>query len=196
MAQLVARTHGVREAVGSSPTTPTSELPMSTLHGSIKRHKFHGAVERFDVVADFVFSTYGKRIKYIADVAGGQGMLTRILRKKYNYEAEVVDPRGITLVGVPGIKTLFDKDLAYNYDLIIGLHPDDATRAVAEGATIKPAILIPCCNFWDQTRTLGRDALLDEISKFYDENNVKYRKVTFDFNSSKNIGLVSEPNPL
>lgn len=166
---------------------------MSTLHGSIKGHKFHGAIERFEVLADFIASTYGKKVKYIADVAGGQGMLTRTLRKKYNYEAEVVDPRGFTMLGVPNNKREFSKDLAQYYDLIIGLHPDEATRAVAEGATLKPAILIPCCNFWDRTQKLGREALLSEISKFYEAHNVEYKRVTFDFESSKNVGLVSKP---
>jgi hypothetical protein len=166
---------------------------MSTLQGKLGRHSFHGAVERFDVVAEFIFTTYGRNIKYIADVAGGQGMLTRILRKKYNYDAEVVDPRGFTMLGVPSSQRLFTKALAEHYDLIVGLHPDSATRAVAEGATVRPAILIPCCNFWDQTQKLGRDALLQEIAKFYDAHNVAYKKVTFDFASSKNIGLVSKP---
>ena len=166
---------------------------MSTLHGQIKNHNFHGAVERFDVVADFIFQTYGRSITYIADVAGGQGMLSRILRKKYNYEAEVVDPRGFTLKGVPCNQAMFNAKLAPHYDLIVGLHPDEATRAVAEGACVRPAILIPCCNFWDQSQKLGREALLAEISKFYDANQVEYARVVFDFASSKNVGLVSRP---
>lgn len=166
---------------------------MSTLHGKAKGHMFHGAAERFEVLADFIAETYGRKIKYIADVAGGQGMLSRILRKKYNYEAEVVDPRGYTLVGVPSNQQEFSAKIADNYDLIIGLHPDEATRAVAEGACLRPAILIPCCNFWDQTKKLGREAMLAEISKFYDEHNVEYQRVVFDFDSSKNVGLVSKP---
>ena len=57
------------------------------------KYKFHGDPNRFEIVAEFVENKYKSRIQYIADVAGGQGMLTRLLRKK-NYEAEVVDPRG------------------------------------------------------------------------------------------------------
>jgi hypothetical protein len=157
-----------------------------------KRHKFHGDAKRFEVVADFVAARYGNRIKYIADIAGGQGMLARMLRKK-NYEAEVVDPRGWTLKGIPARAEEFRPELADYYDLVIGLHPDEATRAVAEAARIRPAILVPCCNFWDRERVLGRDALLDEIAKYYDENNVPYERVVFDFKGPMNIGLVSEP---
>ena len=166
---------------------------MSTLKGKTKGHMFHGAPERFEVLADFVAQTYGRKVRYIADVAGGRGVLTRILRKKYNYEAEVVDPRGFALVGVPSVQEVFDSDLASTFDLIIGLHPDEATRAVAEAALIKPAILIPCCNFWDRSRKLGREALIDQISKFYDDHGVIYQRVEFNFASSKNVGLMSRP---
>ena len=61
--------------------------------GRKKQHRFHGDPKRFDVIAEFVNDKYGKTIKYIADVAGGQGMLCRILNKRYNYKCEVIDPR-------------------------------------------------------------------------------------------------------
>lgn len=155
--------------------------------------KFHGAPERFEVVADFVYSRFGKSIKYIADVAGGQGMLTRILNKKYNYSAEVVDPRGWTLKGVPNRKEEFNSKLADYYDLIIGLHPDAATRAVVESALVKPVLIIPCCNFWDKSRKLGREAMLSEFVKYFEGHDVKWERIVFNFTSSKNVGLVSVP---
>jgi len=156
------------------------------------RHRFHGAPKRFEVVAEFIYDRYGRSIQYIADVAGGQGMLSRILRKKYNYDCEVVDPRGWTLKGVPGQAAELDPSLAGFYDLIVGLHPDEATRAVAEAALVRPAILIPCCNFWSEEK-LGRDELVEAIAAFYREHGVPYEQVTFDFKGPKNIGLVSIP---
>jgi hypothetical protein len=66
-----------------------------------KQIRCHGDATRFDEVADFVYHLFGKSIKYIADVAGGQGLLTRILNKKYNYESEVIDPREYKIRGVP-----------------------------------------------------------------------------------------------
>ena len=157
-----------------------------------RRHRFHGDPGRFDVVAEYVSERYGKRVQYIADVAGGQGMLTRILRKKYNYECEVVDPRGWTLKGVPARSREFAPPLASYYDLIVGLHPDEATRAVAEAALVRPTILIPCCNFWSEEK-LGRDELVAAIAAFYRDHKVRYERVAFGFKGPKNIGLVSEP---
>lgn len=157
-----------------------------------KQHRFHGDPRRFEVVAAFIDDRYGHSVQYIADVAGGQGMLCRILRKRYNYDCEVIDPRGWTLKGVPSRTAELDPSLAGYYDLIVGLHPDEATRAVAEAALIRPAILIPCCNYWSDEK-LGRDELVDAIASYYREHGVRFERVEFAFKGPKNIGLVSEP---
>lgn len=156
------------------------------------RHRFHGDPARFQVLAAYIAERYGKTVHYIADVAGGQGMLSRVLAKQYNYEAEVVDPRGMALKGVPSRVEAFDPSMADFYDLVVGLHPDEATRAVARAALVRPAILIPCCNFWS-TEKLGRDELVDAVAAFYRDNGVRAEKVVFGFAGPKNIGLVSEP---
>ena len=159
---------------------------------TVRRHRFHGDPKRFEVVAEFISGQFGHSVRYIADVAGGRGMHARILNKKYNYECEVVDPRGWVLKGVPNRQQAFVPDMAPYYDLIVGLHPDEATRAVATAALIRPAILIPCCNFWSEEK-LGRDELVAAIEVYYRQNGVSYERVTFGFRGPKNIGLVSEP---
>lgn len=157
-----------------------------------QRHRFHGDPNRFEAVAGFIYDRYGRDIHYIADVAGGQGMLSRILRKKYNYECEVIDPRGWTLKGVTNQDVEFDPSFAGYYDLIVGLHPDEATRAVAAAALVRPAIVIPCCNFWSEDR-LGRDALVEAIAVYYRTHGIRFERVVFGFQGPKNVGLVSEP---
>ncbi len=157
-----------------------------------KQHRFHGDAERFEVVAAFIYERYGRSVRYIADVAGGRGMLCRILQKKYNYECEVIDPRGWTLRGVDSRQIKLEPSDASYYDLIVGLHPDEATRAVAEAALVRPAVLIPCCNFWSEEK-LGRDELVAAIEDFYRQHRVRFERVTFEFKGPKNIGIVSEP---
>lgn len=157
-----------------------------------KQHQFHGDAARFEVVAAFIYERYGRSVQYIADVAGGRGMLCRILQKKYNYEYEIIDPRGWTLKGVENRQTKLDPASASYYDLIVGLHPDEATRAVAEAALVRPAVLIPCCNFWSEEK-LGRDELVEAIEAYYEQHNVRFERVTFAFKGPKNIGIVSEP---
>lgn len=158
----------------------------------MSRHRFHGDPIRFEVLADFIASRYGRSVRYIADVAGGQGMLARLLAKKHNYDVEVIDPRGWTLVGVQGRAEEFHSEMGPYYDLVIGLHPDEALRPVAEAALLTQVVLVPCCNFWSEER-LGRDELLAAIEAYYVAHGVRYKRVTFAFRGPHNIGLVSEP---
>jgi hypothetical protein len=156
------------------------------------RHSFHGDPARFPEVAALISHTYGREIRYIADVAGGQGMLSKLLRK-YGYEAEVIDPRGWRMVGVAGREEEFDPDQASYYDLVVGVHPDQATRAVAMSALYTRTLLVPCCNFWDRSRRLGTIALVESLEEFYRRHRVRCRRVTLNIRGPKNIALLTEP---
>lgn len=160
--------------------------------GRKTQFRFHGAPHRFDVVAHFIGHYFGHSIQYIADVAGGQGMLTKLLNKWYNYEAEVIDLHGWRRKGAPGREEKFDSEMASYYDLVVGLHPDEATRAVAEAALVRPTIIVPCCNFWCDEK-LGRDELVEAIEEFYDQHELAHRRILFPFSGPKNIGILSFP---
>lgn len=157
-----------------------------------QQHKFKGAPYRFDVLSMFIGEYFGNDIEYIADVAGGQGVLSKQLAKTYNYHAEVIDPRGWRIKGVPGREEEFDPSIASYYDLILGLHPDEATRPIAEAAHMRPVLVIPCCNFWSDEK-LGRDELVEAIEEYYGEHSIKYKRITFPFRGPKNIGILSIP---
>lgn len=157
-----------------------------------KQVRCHGAPHRFEVVAGFIGLYFGRHIQYIADVAGGQGMLAKLLRKWYNYEAEVIDPRGQRIKGIPGQAREFEPDMAGFYDLIVGLHPDQATRALAQAAQERPTILVPCCNFWAEEK-LGRDELVAAIEAYYAGRGIAYRRIVFPFRGPKNVGILSLP---
>lgn len=154
--------------------------------------KCHGDETRFETVADFIYERFGNSIKYIADVAGGQGMLAKILNKKYNYITEVIDPRSYQLKGVTNRQGEYKAEMADYYDLIVGLHPDEAVREVVESARVRPVLVIPCCNFWDREHKLGTKELVDEICLFCDKEGISYERITFDFKGSKNIGILTK----
>lgn len=158
----------------------------------MRRHRFYGDPNRFQIVADYIADRYALSVKYTADVAGGQGMLTRILSKKYNYAGEVIDPRGWVLKGVKNRPEKFDPTMASYYDLIVGLHPDGALREVAQSALIRPVILIPCCNFWSSEK-LSQEELLQAIESYYQSHAVSFERMELKFKGPKNTGLVSEP---
>ena len=159
---------------------------------SRKQHPVYGDPQRFEVVADFIASRYGNTIHSVADVAGGKGILTRLLTKKKNFECDLIDPRRTVLKGIAHRPEQFDPDMADYYDLLVGLHPDGALRQLGEAARIRPAVIIPCCNFWDEHRR-GQYELLTAIEDFYRRHSIRFERIELDFKGPKNIALVSEP---
>lgn len=143
-------------------------------------------------MAEFVAERYGRDVRYLADVAGGQGMLARLLTKKHGYECEVIDPRPWVLRGVRHEVREFDAGLATYYDLLIGLHCDEALRELAQSALVRPTVVVPCCNFWSEDK-LGREELLVALETFYAAAGVDHERVTFAFSGPKNIGFVTSP---
>ncbi|MFI5934461.1 hypothetical protein [Actinoplanes sp. NPDC051494] len=155
--------------------------------------RFHGDPDRFPIMAEFIGERFGASVEYVADVAGGQGMLARELRKRFNYRVEVVDPRGWTLKGVESRAVPYVAEDASYYDLVVGLHPDQALREVVHSATARATVIVPCCNFWRDDRKLGRDALAESIAQWLDQHDVRYERVTFPFRGPQNLGFVTTP---
>lgn len=156
------------------------------------RHRFHGDPARFEVAARFIADRFPDA-RYVADVAGGQGMLTRILRKRFGFDAEVIDPRGWALKGVPARAETFTAVMADYYDLVVGLHPDQALRSVVEAAGKVTVLVVPCCNFWTRDSRLGRDELIQQISQFHQSLGGASEAVTLAFSGPANHGLILGP---
>lgn len=159
---------------------------------SRKQHPVYGDPRRFEVVADFVSERFAGRAHYVADVAGGKGLLTRQLAKRRGFECELIDPRKTVLKGIAHRAERFAVDMAEYYDVLVGLHPDGALRELGEAALLRPVVMIPCCNFWDDERR-GQRELLEAIESFYREHEIASERVALDFNGPKNLAVVSEP---
>jgi hypothetical protein len=150
-------------------------------------------MRRFQMVADFIATTYGDTIHTIADVAGGEGMLTKILSTQYHYAVHVIDPQRNAIDGVESIHADFQPHMAEKYDLVVGLHPDEATKAIVEAALIRPTLLIPCCNYWDETKILEGVDLVEEIERYYQDHSIQCMRHTLPFAKVKNIALTTRP---
>ena len=156
------------------------------------RHRFHGDPNRFKVVADFVADRFPDA-RTAADVAGGQGMLARLLTKHHNIGCDVIDPRGWVLRGVASSPVAYEAPMADYYDVVIGLHPDEALREVVASARARPTVVIPCCNFWTRERKLNRDELIKAIAEAHEAEDGRADRVGFNFRGPKNEGLVLLP---
>jgi hypothetical protein len=77
------------------------------------------------------------------------------------------------------------------YDLIVGLHPDGATREIVESAAYRPILLIPCCNEWDKTRKLGSRELIQAIAEYLESRDIPSEVVAFNIKKPKNVGIIT-----
>lgn len=123
-----------------------------------------GDRRRFQAFSDFIIRTY-PNVKRIADVAGGHGLLSVELLLR-GFEPVIIDPRradtlphrtrkrlrkeALRIGVVPKLERVFamieEVDLD-QFDLIVGMHPDQATEPIVREATRrgKPFAVVPCC---------------------------------------------------
>lgn len=120
---------------------------------------------RFSAFAEFIHEKY-PHAHTIADVAGGHGNLSYYLRE-LGYDATIVDPRDVHLpsrlrralrkqsvkqardIQLPKIvANIQDVDLG-PFDIVVGLHPDEATEHAFHAAIEldKDFAIVPCCVF-------------------------------------------------
>lgn len=122
------------------------------------RARIVGDHNRALVLAEFVMRNFQPCT--VADVAGGQGNLSMWLAL-HGYDCTVIDPRNTTFskrwraqvkrnrLHIKRLRREYCAAMAQDYELVIGLHPDGATRELALSVQIAPAVVIvPCCNMW------------------------------------------------
>lgn len=99
----------------------------------------------------------------VADIGGGKGLLAYMLINS-GYSATVIDPEKQSLplkytdlekkrIRIPVDKTVpyisksFEKDMAKDFDLLVGLHAHGCNMAIIDACKLynKNFVLIPCC---------------------------------------------------
>lgn len=165
-----------------------------------------GDDRRFEVLAEFVARNFpSARFPRVADVAGGTGMLSMELLRR-SYSPTVIDPRRS---GLPkrvrkqerksALKTgrllrpkflnveVVEADLS-EFDLLVGLHPDEATEPLARLATQKPVVLVPCCNKGFGVMSHGSPNAADTVRRIWKSLGVPYRETLLPI-TGKNVVL-------
>lgn len=96
-----------------------------------------GDSRRFEVTRDFILRNYPRAYSILC-VADGKGDLSRLLQNT-GRNAQVIDPVYNSLY--------FDRKWKHKCDLIVGLHPDEATaEIVIVGEKLQiPYLIVPCC---------------------------------------------------
>ncbi len=104
-----------------------------------------GDLARFDRFADFLVSEFPDATR-VWDIAGGMGKLNAALTARGRH-ALTFDARAKHLP-VPFAERLLTLDEPCTADLVVGLHPDGATRIIVEYAARHrlPFAVVPCCS--------------------------------------------------
>lgn len=100
---------------------------------------------RFDLFADLV-SRYFPGCRRAFDIAGGQGRLNRALSAR-GLDVLTFDTRW-KHEPVPYAARRFTLDEPCECELLVGMHPDGATRVIVEYAARHglPFAIVPCCS--------------------------------------------------
>ena len=104
-----------------------------------------GDPKRFDLFAGLVSSRAPKAAQ-IADVAGGKGYLRAAMGDRGFSRVTTWDKRASKIPGNQ-VYRYFDWATAPKYDLVVGMHPDEATDHIIcyAGKHRVPAFICPCC---------------------------------------------------
>lgn len=105
-----------------------------------------GDPARFRLLADLIAERFTP--SKTADVAGGKGLLRSQLSTRGFSNVTTIDHRKRLAKGRPGQHYgLFDWRTSEDYDLIVGMHPDEASDHIVLYAAERrvPFVLCPCC---------------------------------------------------
>lgn len=107
-----------------------------------------GDSKRFRKFAELISYHFPNREQRIADVASGNGSLQQELRQRSFINIISWDKRRRNAKGRPGYRyKLFNWRCDEKYDLVIGMHPDEATDHIIMYAVRNniPFVVCPCC---------------------------------------------------
>jgi hypothetical protein len=110
-----------------------------------------GDIRRFDRFANLVLSLYPYRDLSIADVASGKGYLSMDLNQLGYNNISLFDTRAriakYNRLRIKYSQRLFTYTCKERFDIIIGMHPDEATDHIILYAVRNriPFIVCPCC---------------------------------------------------
>lgn len=102
-------------------------------------------LRRFDLFAEFVRREF-PTAQRVFDVAGGMGKLNQALGAR-GLDVLTFDRRW-KRAAVPYAERLFTLDEPCTCDLVVGMHPDGATRIIVDYAALHrvPFAIVPCCS--------------------------------------------------
>lgn len=180
------------KVLGPNPSRPTNiilEIPFPM-----------GDKKRFDLFVKAISKRFPSWMR-VADIAGGKGYLQLALKEQGFKDVITFDckPRK-NRVRVHGVKFCwrkFDHNIETEFDLLVGMHPDEATDVIIYEAAKRriPFGIVPCCImptrllFWDKRNYRG---WVKALTKMAETQNFEVEKYQLRMNG-KNLALFGKP---
>lgn len=150
---------------------------------------------RFTALADYIYEYFNTSTS-IADIAGSKGKLQVALRNRNFNKVETYDLEGFpSCSGLKITKELYRVSNPKSYDLLVGLHPDEATDHIILGALYKriPFVIVPCCKMPNAVPKLNkRISWVDHLILLAERGSFKVSTTELPIRG-KNLLLHGEP---
>lgn len=162
---------------------------------------------RFQLLHKWIVDHYP--ICRVADVGGGKGLLTYLLRQD-GYDAIVIDPYNQPLPkvyknlagkrhkikpeeSVPRISKGFEKEMAKDFDLIVGLHTHGSNMNIIDitAEYKKDFVLLPCCVIDEPIVPQADINWLDSLEEYALRKGHNVKRFELNF-KGQNIGIYTQ----
>jgi hypothetical protein len=161
---------------------------------------------RFQLLHDWIVEYF--QPCRVADVGGGKGLITHLLNMD-GFQSVVIDPYNQTLptkykslqgerhkisddITVPRISKSFEKEMAKDFDLLLGLHAHGSNMKIIEAAAEykKDFILLPCCVIDESVIPQGNINWFDSLEEYANRLGIKTKRFELNFRG-QNKGFYS-----
>lgn len=145
----------------------------------------------------------------VADIGGGKGLLAYLLNQD-DFQSVIIDPYNQTLpkkykdlgkqkfripeeLSVPRIDKVFEKEMAKDFDLLVGLHAHGSNMKIIEAAAEykKSFILMPCCVIDEPIVPQPNINWLDSLEEYANKLGIETERFELNFRG-QNIGFYSK----
>ncbi len=161
---------------------------------------------RFQLLHEFIVGHF--KPCRIADVGGGKGLVSLLLNND-GFKSVVIDPYHQTLptkykdlngernkisdaITVPRINGAFEKEMAKDFDLLLGLHAHGSNMKIIEVAAEmnKDFVLLPCCVIDEPVIPQANINWFDSLEEYANKLGVKTKRFELNFRG-QNKGFYS-----
>ena len=161
---------------------------------------------RFQLFHEWIISHFSPC--KVADIGGGKGLLTFLLNQN-SFQSVVIDPYEQSLPkkfkdlnkqkhkitdeqSVPRIDKNFEKEMAKDFDLLIGLHAHGSNMKIIQAAAEykKDFILMPCCVIDEPITPKPNINWFDSLEEYANSLGLKTKRFELNFRG-QNVGFYS-----